>query len=282
MNILYRNHKWFLFNQNGTSQIQAKEPFASMLRSIQHHKMDCVLPIKKIVDKDDTTCIFSTDVVVKANINELWKKSSKTQQEWLLYEYINVCLITLTNPSVDSLWLTNMGFFHTDWNHIKPIQSKKQWLKDLREKVFQQIHKEYTNLREIFDSSPWSLYNFLQSLQKATCMSNITEHPWYIRQEITCRSSASRLSFSLPPPVQAIPKKPKSQKDRADSLDDFSLEPPATSQATSQSHSFPISKGSMIHSPVLQSFDNHLTSKTEKVKSSVLHKLIRISSSLLS
>ena len=273
MNILYRNHKWFLFNQNGTSQIQAKEPFASMLRSIQDHKMDCVLPIKKILEKEHKMCIFSTDVLIKANINELWKKSSKTQQEWLLYEYINVCLITLTNPSVDSLWLTNMGFFHTDWSHIKPVQSKNSWLKDLKDKVFQLIHKEYTNLREIFDSSPWSLYNFLQSLQKASCISNITEHPWYIRQEITCRSGSSRASFSLPPPVQAI-----SKKDRADSLDDFSLEP----QATSQSHSFPISKGSMIHSPVLQSFDNHLASKTEKVKSSVLHKLIRISSSLLS
>ena len=61
-------------------------------------------------------------------------------------------------------------------------------------------------------------------------------------------------------------------------MEDFRLDP--------QVKTFPIVKGSMISSPVLQSFDNHLTSRQINSESegnrTLLRRMIRLSSNILS
>lgn len=45
MNILYRDHVWFLCNQKYSYYVQAKEPLASKLRSLVGHTMCGVLQL---------------------------------------------------------------------------------------------------------------------------------------------------------------------------------------------------------------------------------------------
>ena len=263
MNIIYRNHNWFLFTQNDTHFIQAKEPTASKLRSLVGHDDANLLGI---IQKVNHSGLYKCQGI-KSNWMDLWNEVSKGDKEWLLYEYINFCQRCDYIPSVDHIWFTSERILHTDWDLVKQTQSEHVKLRELKK----QLKKLQTSKEFPFESAPWSIYAFLSDIESYTSKDwiQIMEHPWFIRQ--SHRNKDASL-FALPPPMDTRSEPPSSRKH---SLDDFSL------NQMQAPNTFPVIRGSIMHSPTIQTFENHLSSKRPEKKPSLVHRMIRISSSLL-
>lgn len=259
MNIIYRNHNWFLFTQNKSYYIQSKEPTASKLRSLVGHKHSNRLQILKMVNRSG---LYECEAV-QSNWMDLWREVTDGDKEWLLYEYIRFCQRCDCMPSMEHIWFTTDRIVHTDWESVKHTQSNRARLNGLKEQI------QKLDITGIFpyESAPWSIHMFLSDVESGC--TDILEHPWFIRQSHRHRDSSV---FSLPPPMDSQSEPATSRKH---SLDDFSL------QETSAPNTFPVIRGSMIHSPTIQTFENHLNSQRPEQKHSLVHRIIRISSSLL-
>lgn len=271
MNILFRNPEWFLHRHLGVYYINAKEPLASKLRTLLHHRRDGVMRLKKIQSKDSNVSVFIIDHKTCKSFKDVWESTrSNSQIEWLLYEYISLCLDTTVVLSPEHIWFVeNHEIVHTDWNQIGTQYTKHEFYKRLQEKIEKNLLSR-SSLK--FDSAPWSLYNFLtQDFTKI----QLTEHAWWIRQDLGSRPKSRAMSFTLPPSVIQTSKSDDTEGSDSDDIPEGKQNPYKSCK------SFPVIKGSMLHSPKIKQFENHLSSKRSKTNPTMMHRIIRISSSFL-
>ena len=263
MNIIHRNHNWFLFAQNNTTYIQSKEPSASKLRCFVGRKHPNMLTILR---KANHSGLYECEAI-QSNWMNLWNEVSEGDKEWLLYEYIRFCQRCDCVPSMEHIWYASDRMVHTDWDSVKQKMTKKNRWKLFKKQVYTlQISKVFP-----YESAPWSIRTFISDIEASASSDfiQISEHPWFIRQSHRNKDS---VLFSLPPPMDSQSEPPSSRKH---SLDDFSL------HESSAPNTFPVVRGSMIRSPTIQTFENHLNSQRPKKTNSLVHRIIRISSSLL-
>ena len=294
MTILYRNSDWFLHTHQSKLFIQAKEPLASKIRACMHHAKKELISVYSIYTKHTQQTTFLSKSVIHSGWKQTWKDSDQMTQEWLLFEYLDVCIQNIIVPNSDVVWITDGGAcIHSDWSQLNVQYSSKEFIQSL--KLVIENLKAQPQYRCKFESAPWSLHSFIKifSCPKLHSINSIIEHPWWVRQELSTRHSRSP-SFSLSPPAFSLGEPAlsnsttsKQQPDNFDSDDDDNptsiprMRAITENNITAKCRSFPVIKGSMLSTPPLKSFENHLASKRSQTQPSIMHKIIRISSSFL-
>lgn len=249
--------------------MQVKEPTASILRTLVHHSTYGLMKVKRLHQRCSKHSVFLIDHNHLVHFMNIWSKSNEiSQKEWLLYYYLNVCLDFTQAIPFESIWATDTSeFVHCEWK--VDVSHSESLSYELQKRIL-----ELCPISDIqFDSAPWSLSSFLQT--KWSSIRTITEHPWWIRQELCSHTSVStpnskRLSFSLPPPIVEVPEQTSHP---------LSIQP--RTSPPSKANTFPVIRGSMIHSPNLKQYDNHLASQKRNTEQTIVHRMIRISTGFL-
>jgi hypothetical protein len=274
MNILFRDSRWFLYEHEGVHWVQAKEPMASKIRSMLHHSKPELMRIRSVHSKSPKCSTFRTEHTKLIQFMTIWNAETNitNTKEWLLYLYLDFCFDCCKAIHPDYIWFDeNRKLIHSDWEATRVTSEESELIQKLLEYMCTSMNVESSTVP--FDSAPWSLYHFIQHFNKYPTRS-ITRHAWWTRQELTSNRNIPRehtrlSSFSLPPPAL--------ENDPEDSIQ----EKDTNMNKSKPSNTFPLIKGSMIHSPKIKQFENHLNSHRIKTSSSVIHKIIRISSSFL-
>lgn len=302
MTILFRNSEWFLHEHQSKLFIQAKEPLASKIRSLIHHAKPELIKVFSIYSKTTLQTTFLSKTQIQSGWKTAWEHNSQMTQEWLLYIYLNLCIQSIICPNIEQVWFTQKGeCIHSDWDQVGVRYTQKEFI-ELLVKQVTELSKMKSFCCE-YESAPWSFHSFIQLMTNGTVetLKQITEHPWWVRQELS-NSHSRNPSFSLDPPALKLDETDieteteTEDEHRGEMMSQLSQASHITNrnaprsrahtdrvQATSVAscNSFPIRKGSMLSTPPLKSFENHLSSKRTKTQPSVIHRLIRISSSFL-
>ena len=279
MTVIYRDTDWFLFYHGNGHFVHAKCSITPLLLHIKRTIPKCVLGLTKIVSSDDQTCVFRVQSIKEQWIT-MWSKASYSDKQWLLYEFIDICLQCGYVPDIKQIWYLQTGeFCHTDWKRLQDNRTLTKLtfhtnLNDSLKKLFNDI-KDRT-----FDSAPWSLHSFMKSVRDntQTLTNTIIHSAWWIRQELSNKKTRGT-SFSLTD--GALPLEPRTVKEQSKEMSSDSSDEEQNDDKDTHAHTFPVIRGSVLRSPVIKSYDNHITSRRNSKETTIISKFIRLSSSLL-
>lgn len=291
MNVLYRNPQWFLHKHVNTYYIQVKYPLADKLKTLLHHSCEGLVQLKQIESDTDSQIVFVLQYSVLKQWIRVWNTiTALSAKEWLIHTYISYCLDITQVPDIELIWFTDaQTLVHSDWSILNSKGSYKSlslttFITKLKKQI-QSLLKTYIYTIP-YDSAPWSLHSFIKLFESSSIssLSDVTEHAWWIRQDLSNTKHGRSMSFSLdaPPAFSLNEPKHKDSNISTDTYDSTDTDSPYLQRGTgslqSGSKSFPVIRGSMLHSPKIKQFENHLSSKRTKTEPSIIHKMIRMSS----
>ena len=94
----------------------------------------------------------------------MWNIGSLTSREWLLFEYIQLCIMGRITPSPELVWLCDSNsVLHTDWNQVYPHTNLNEWCESFK----QQIETIVQDIQIPYDSAPWSFHSCIHYIRSS-------------------------------------------------------------------------------------------------------------------